>query len=208
MVRVRDKHGIGIYFLALIPLIAFGLGVWQIYRLDYKSQLIARLSDQLTAAPLDLPPKVDIDTIPEFDHRRIIVTGHFQHEQEMLVGPRMREGEQGYIIVTPLQRPDGRKILVSRGWISKQMKEQRDRDNSRGEALPKGEIQVLGMLRAPINKNMFTPENKPGRNEWYFLDVKEMAKWVGAEEVWVEEMMGEFMLDDCALLTKTRPRNV
>jgi surfeit locus 1 family protein len=119
-----------------------------------------------------------------------MVTGTFRHDQEMLIGPRMRDGEIGYEVITPLERTDnGHLILVSRGWIPSAKKEQSSRDNSTGEALPKGKVQVLGLLREPIKKNMFTPDNKPGRGAWYFTDIKEMAAWVGADEVWVEEMM-------------------
>jgi surfeit locus 1 family protein len=150
------------------------------------------------AVPLPLPERLDPSAIPSFDHRRVVVTGTFRHDQEMLVGPRMRDGEQGYIIVTPLQREDGSKILVSRGWIAKGKKDQLDRSSK--EALPRGRVQVMGLLRQPINKNMFTPDNRPGRGDWYFLDAKEMAAWVGAEEVWIEEMMGKLLNVSMSLL--------
>lgn len=53
--------------------------------------------------PLPLPPRVDPAAVEDFDYRRVYVTGHFRHDQEMLIGPRMRDGEQGYMVVTPLQ---------------------------------------------------------------------------------------------------------
>jgi len=37
-----------------------------------------------------------------------------------------------------------------------------------------------------VEKNMFTPENRPDLNEFYFPDVEGMAKNVGAQPVWVE----------------------
>jgi surfeit locus 1 family protein len=176
---------------AIIPLTAFGLGLWQIQRLQQKSELIARLEDQLVAIPLPLPPKVDPTQIPAFDHRRVVVTGVFRNDQEMLIGPRMRDGEQGYLVVTPLQRDDGSMVLISRGWIAKSKKNHEARNNDSGEALPAGKVRVMGMLREPIKKNMFTPDNRPGKGEWYFPDIKEMAAWVGADEVWIEETMGK-----------------
>jgi len=47
----------------------------------------------------------------------------------------------------------------------------------------------MGLLREPLKKNAFTPDNRPGKNEWYFPDIKEMAAWVGGDEVWIEETM-------------------
>jgi surfeit locus 1 family protein len=118
------------------------------------------------------------------------MTGRFRHDQEMLVGPRMREGEQGYIVVTPLERDgdEGAKVLVNRGWISKANMEQ----SKRRAGLPTGEVRVEGMLRKPWKKNMFTPDNRPETGEFYFPDVKQMAELTGSQAVWVEETMGGF----------------
>jgi len=45
--------------------------------------------------------------VQELDHRTVLVRGRFRHDQEMLIGPRMRDGEQGYHIVTPMERDNG-----------------------------------------------------------------------------------------------------
>lgn len=143
--------------------------------------------------PLPLPPRIDPSAVPEFDHRRVLATGKYRHDQEILVGPRMLEGEEGYNVITPLERVDGSKILISRGWIKKDKKDQRKRKD---EALPTGEVTVQGLLREPFKKNMFTPQNKPKDNAWYFPDVEEMAKWTESDAIWVEETMRE-----CSFMT-------
>jgi surfeit locus 1 family protein len=172
---------------ALIPITAFALGTWQVQRLDWKSKLIAKFEDRLVRDPLPLPPHIDPDAIHDFDYRRIYATGHFRHDQEMLIGPRMREGHDGYMVVTPLERDgDGTTVLVNRGWIAKKFKKQA----SRPDGLPKGEITVEGLLREPWKKNMFTPDNSPQTNEYYFPDVVQMANLTGSQAVWVEETMG------------------
>jgi hypothetical protein len=138
--------------------------------------------------PLPLPPRVDPDAIADFDYRRVTVTGRFRHDQEMLIGPRMREGEQGYIVVTPLEREGdpGATVLVNRGWVSKKLGDQKLRPDS----LPTGEVTVEGLLRQPWKKNMFTPENRPDKGEFYFPDVKQMAALTGSQAVWVEQTIG------------------
>lgn len=125
----------------------------------------------------------------EFDYRRVTATGTFRHEQEMLVGPRLMEGEDGYIVITPLERTNGAsKILVSRGWIAKKFRHQSTRRDE-PEALPQGEVRVEGLLREPYKKNMFTPANNLEKHEFYFPDIPQMAALVGAQPVWVEETM-------------------
>ncbi|AEO65153.1 uncharacterized protein THITE_2076347 [Thermothielavioides terrestris NRRL 8126] len=197
LVRVGRKHGPGLIILALIPATAFILGTWQVQRLKWKTDLIAKCEDRLVRPPLPLPPRVDPDAVAaEFDYRRVYTTGRFRHDQEMLVGPRMRDGEQGYLVVTPLERGGGgkgddgeeeaSKILVNRGWVAKKFADQSKRAPA---ALPTGEVTVEGLLRQPWKKNMFTPENRPDKGEFYFPDVKQMAELTGSQPVWVEQTM-------------------
>jgi surfeit locus 1 family protein len=184
------------YNAALIPLTAFCLGTWQVQRLTWKSELIARFEDRLLRDPLPLPPSIDPTAISDFDFRRVEATGRFRHDQEMLIGPRLHDGENGYLVVTPLQRENGSTILVCRGWISKALADQAARIKAGGEeALPRGEITVQGLLREPWKRNSFTPTNRPQEGTWYFPDVDEMARWVGAQPVWVEETMQMELLE-------------
>ncbi|KAF3912662.1 hypothetical protein ABW21_db0202553 [Orbilia brochopaga] len=197
LVRTNSRHRpLGLVILALIPLTAFALGTWQIQRLNWKTALVARCEDNLSRSPLPLPPVLDISQLPAFDYRRVVTRGVYMHEKEILLGPRLRDGINGYVVITPLDRSldHGSTILVNRGWISKELKDRRKRWKNGGEqALPSGEVLVEGLLREQGKRNMFTPENKPEKGEWYFPDISEMAAWVGAggggkvQEVLIEE---------------------
>ncbi len=59
-------------------------------------------------SPLPLPPRVDPSALHDFDYRRVYAVGTFRHDQEMLIGPRMRDGEQGYLVITPLEPLGGK----------------------------------------------------------------------------------------------------
>ena len=149
--------------------------------------MIARFEDRILKPPLPLPPRIDPAAIKDFDYRRVVTTGILRHDQEMLVGPRVHDGNDGYLVVTPLQREgNASTILVNRGWIPKKFKRQGDRQ----AGLPIDEVTVEGLLREPWKKNMFTPDNKPELGEFYFPDVEQMAKFSGSVPVWVEETMG------------------
>ncbi|KAJ1336092.1 surfeit locus 1 family protein [Microdochium nivale] len=191
------KHGPGLIILAIIPVTALILGAWQVQRLGWKTELIAKFEDRLVREPLPLPPRIDPDAVHDFDFRRVVAKGRYRHDQEMLVGPRMFDGEQGFMVVTPLEREGGGEgeqeagntatVLVNRGWVSKTLRDQRNRHPS---ALPRGEVTVEGLLREPWKKNFFTPDNRPDLNEFYFPDVKQMAALTGSQAVWVEQTMG------------------
>ena len=192
IVRAGRKHGPGLILLALIPTIAFGLGTWQIQRLGWKTDLISRFEDRLVLPPLPLPPRIDPAAIKDFDYRRVTATGRLRHDQEMLIGPRILDGEDGYLVITPLEREGkGSTILVNRGWIRKDKRSQRVRAARSGAALPTGEVTIEGLLREPWKKNMFTPDNKPEKGEFYFPDVEQMAAFVGSQPVWIEATMSE-----------------
>ena len=172
---------------AIIPITAFALGTWQVFRLGWKTELIARLEDRLIREPLPLPLQIDPSAVKEFDYRRVYATGRFRHDQEMLIGPRMHDGKNGYLVVTPLEREgQGSTVLINRGWIPRQLV----RQNDRKEGLPSEQVTVQGLLREPWKKNIFTPDNKPENGEYYFPDVQQMAEISRSQAVWVEETMG------------------
>lgn len=193
MARSGSQHGPGLIILAIIPLTAFVLGCWQVQRLGWKTELVARFEDRLTFPPLELPLRIDESMLESFDYRRVYARGKLRHDQEMLIGPRILDGEEGYTVVTPLERTDARgtvhKILCCRGWIKKDTAPQWFRKNSGG--LPEGEVMIEGLLRIPPKGNMFTPHNEPEKGKWFFPSVGEMAEWTGSQRVWVEETMSK-----------------
>ncbi|KAL6712407.1 surf-like protein [Coniothyrium glycines] len=174
MARVGKQHGPGLIILAIIPVTAFLLGCWQVQRLGWKTELVARFEDRLTFPPLELPLRIDPAAIQDFDYRKV-----------------MLDGEEGYTVVTPLERRDAKgnvhKILCCRGWIKKDASPQWFR--KKNGALPEGEVTVEGLLRIPPKGNIFTPRNEPENGKWFFPSVEEMAEYTGSQAVWVEETM-------------------
>lgn len=191
-----------------MPLTAFVLGCWQVQRLGWKSELIAQLEDRILRDPLPLPPTIDPEAIKDFDYRRVYARGVFRHEKEMLLGPRIHDGEDGFFVITPLERkgefPDAKgntTVLINRGWIPKD----KAKHTARPEGLPQGEVVVQGLLREPFKKNMFTPANNPSENAWYFPDVVQMAEHSGSQTVLIEQTMRPDLLETYNRINKGIP---
>lgn len=174
--------------LCLMPIISFGLGTWQVKRLRWKTDLISEAEDRLTLPPLPLPPVVNpkIASSHEFDYRRVVVKGTFRHDQEMYVLPRMRDGKEGFFVLTPLVRSDGSKLLINRGWIAKKFLPQETRPLS----LPQGEVEIECLLRKTPEKNFFTPDAPPIESPMYhFMDINDMSRKTDCQPIYIEELL-------------------
>ena len=73
-----------------MPIISFALGCWQVHRLQWKTDLIAKCENNLAAPVIpELPPNLDPSVIADFEYRRFKCRGRFDYDQEMFLGPRM-----------------------------------------------------------------------------------------------------------------------
>ncbi|KAJ7619228.1 mitochondrial protein required for respiration [Mycena polygramma] len=170
--------------LGFVPIFTFGLGTWQLQRLQWKVALIDELEEKLQLPPLSLPKRINLSVIPEFVFRKVLLRGKWDHAHSMLVGPRTRDGVHGANVLTPLIREDGSTILVDRGFVSKEFDLQSiPQDNS--------EVEFLGMLRTSQVRNTFTPDNHPERGEWYWKDLDTMAEYAGGQNANVQPVLVE-----------------
>jgi surfeit locus 1 family protein len=50
-------------------------------------------------------------------YQRLSVAGRYEPDHQFLLDNRTHAGRAGYEVLTPLVRPDGRVLLVDRGWV-------------------------------------------------------------------------------------------
>lgn len=104
-----------------------------------------------------------------------------------MLGPRTRgDGNAGYFVITPFERDNGTTILVKRGWISPDKKDQK----SRPDSLVTDEVEVVGLIRVNEERNSFTPDNDIEHNQWYWADVDTIAQLTHSQPVMVERVTG------------------
>jgi len=151
-------------------LICLGLGAWQVERLFWKQDLIARREAAVTAAPAPVPK-----TLAEargMEYRHVSDEGSFLHDKEIFLGASSDGGGQGYQVLTPLLEPAGRIVFINRGYIPAELKDPAKR--SAGQIA--GTVHVQGLLRLPAGKpNWFLPDNRPDLNYWFWVDLPAMA---------------------------------
>ncbi|KAJ3014709.1 surf-like protein [Thoreauomyces humboldtii] len=140
---------------------------------------------------------------PENEYLRIRVSGTFRHDREMLLGPRTRNDQAqkgggligggsavGFFVITPFQRSDdGTVILVNRGWIPREMRDKRSRERG----LVEGVVEIEALMRTAEKGGVMMLDNKPEKNEWYWLDMLGMTEFGGAKPILVEMIGGELL---------------
>lgn len=146
------------------------LGIWQVERLHWKLGLIDRIHDRLSAAPVPLPTS---DIVPDaWQYRRVEVGGVFRYDQESHVFGANRYGDSGWLVITPLERPDGTFVFVNRGWVPQDRKDPK----TRPEGQVKGPVHIVGIVHLPWPRGMFVGPNNPDKNVWFYGDIDAMAR--------------------------------
>ena len=146
--------------LALAVLVS--LGNWQVHRLAWKEDLIARAQERPAAAPLDFRAETlpDVGDAAAFlernEYRRMRVAGTYAGEGEVLVftaleRPRGPHGGPGHWVLTPFVTPHGVAVLVNRGFVP-------EHDTAAYSSPPAGQQTIGGLVRAPETGSWLTPE--------------------------------------------------
>ena len=160
-------------------LLLLGLGIWQVQRLHWKEGLIAERRAATSAAPVPLPRGSAVS--PDMEFRHVFARGVFLNDKEILVYASPRIGKAGFDVLTPLVETDGRIVFVNRGFVPVGLRNPATR--AAGEIA--GPVHVEGLLRLPPRgkPNWFVPDNDPGRNRWFWIDLPKMAAADGLKRV-------------------------
>ena len=179
-VKPKARHalliGLALFFCAVFT----ALGVWQVERLSWKRELIARVDARVHAAPAPVPAPANWPTINAADdeYRHVTARGRLLNEKDALVYASTALGP-GYWVMTPLEQADGVTVLVNRGFVPLDRKDPR----TRAEGAVAGEVTVTGLLRIDEPKGTLLRSNVPADDRWYSRDVTAIAASRGLENV-------------------------
>ena len=161
----------GIVFLVLM-----GLGVWQVQRLAWKTDLITRVDARVAADPVPAPPPAEWAglTAENAEYRRVSVGGEYRPDSDVLVQAVTERGA-GFWVMTPLVTDDGWTVLVNRGFVAADRRDDRP--------LPQGPQAVTGLLRLSQPDGAFLRANDPDAGRWYSRDTQAIAATLGLPDV-------------------------
>ena len=168
--------------LAAMPIISFGLGTWQVYRLQWKKSLIQQLEDRTMKEPLEITDSLEFLKSEDMQYRRVRIRGTFDHSKEMHLFPRSKNNDErsaglgrpnptGAQIITPFCLLSGEKILVNRGWVDKS----KMNPATRPEGQVTGQVQMVAFIRLGQKRPQFVPKNDVEKNHWHYCDLDQMS---------------------------------
>lgn len=195
MARAQRRGGVldATIFAIVGMAILVGLGIWQLDRRIWKENLILTVTTRTTRAPESLPPRASWERlVPETnEYTRVAFPAEFLDGEEAYAytaGSSLRadvEG-QGFWVFAPARLAGGSIVLVNRGFVPTGRKDKA----TRLEGAPRGSVDIVGYMRWPEVRGLFTPADDIKNNVWYVRDPKAMAaanKWTVAAPFYIDQ---------------------
>ena len=152
-------------FVYFIILTLLSLGFWQIYRLNWKLELIEQIENSLKNDP------VELFNIEKKNYLRIKTSGDIDFDKQIYLYNLNDAGIPGFEVINPIKIGD-ENYLMNRGWIPFEKKD-----------LPEINLvdqnQIVGTLMLQTKPSSFNPENDIEKNYWFTLDREDILKITG-----------------------------
>ena len=152
-------------FVYFIILTLLSLGFWQIYRLNWKLELIEQIENSLKNNP------VELSNIEKKNYLRIKTSGEIDFDKQIYLYNLNDAGKPGFEVINPIKIGD-ENYLVNRGWIPFEKKD-----------LPEINLvdqnQIVGTLMLQTKPSTFKPENDIEKNYWFTLNREDILKFTG-----------------------------
>ncbi|WP_341487681.1 SURF1 family protein [Pararhizobium sp. A13] len=164
----------------LLVAVFVALGTWQVQRLIWKLDLIARVEARIQAQAVSAPSRAQWDAVgaEKDEYRRVTVTGVFVHDKTVLVQAVTERGA-GFWVLTPMRRQDMSTVLINRGFVPS---DRRDA-SERAQGNIAGNIEVTGLMRMSEPGGAFLRSNDPANDRWFSRDVAAIAASKGLDDV-------------------------
>lgn len=163
-----DRFPVGMTIATVIAFaILIGLGVWQMKRLAWKTEVLAEVAAARTASPAPLATAL---ALPMPDYHRVTAACPGLGSADFVLAHAINDGDPGRRIISPCLSDAGA-ILVDRGFIS---------DTTPANptvSASQAPVVITGVLTKGSRGNLFTPP--PAGKMFYTHDVAAMAKALG-----------------------------
>ncbi|MCW5692786.1 MAG: SURF1 family protein [Pseudolabrys sp.] len=154
-----------------------GLGTWQLQRKAWKENLIATVTGRITQVPQPLLPRERWLALNpaegEYTHVKFTATFLADEAYVYTAGSSLRPdvNSQGFWVFAPARLADGGVVLVNRGFVPTDRKDQA----TRAPGMTSGPVEIVGYLRWPEEHGLFAPADDTKANLYFTRDPDAMA---------------------------------
>ena len=152
-------------FVYFIILVLLSLGSWQLYRLNWKLNLISEIENSLKNDPVELLKS------NKKNYLRIKTSGQIDFDKQIYIYNLNKSGKPGFEVINPILIGN-ENYLINRGWISFDKKDQ-------SEINFVNEDKIIGTLKLQTKASTFKPENDIEKNYWFTLNRDDVFKYTG-----------------------------
>ena len=150
-------------FVIIFVTIFCALGTWQLYRLQWKLELISEITFGLDSSPIEYSNSI------KKNYQRVSAKGKFNFDKQIYLYSLNDNGKPGYDVITPFRTNKNENVLVNRGWIKKELK-----NNPIINKNIEDEQKIIGLLRKIYKPNIFKPDNDLKNNIWFSINLEDL----------------------------------
>ena len=141
------------------------LGFWQLYRLNWKLNLINEIENSLKNDPVELS-KTD-----KKNYLKIKTSGEIDFDRQIYLYNLNESGKPGFEVINPIVI-DNQNYLINRGWIKFDQKNKPQINTFNQE-------NIIGTLKLQSKASSFKPENDLKKNYWFTLNREDIFSFTG-----------------------------
>lgn len=147
-------------------LVTLILGAWQLYRLDWKNNLIESFNLLGKSNPVELEDA----EIKEF--LKIKTTGTINRKKKIFFPAKTLNGKAGIRLASEFISNKGKIYLLDEGWFKNNDRSYFKSNNDVFEEV------IVGYIRFPRKAKFFTPSNNLRNNEWYTYNLNTISDFL------------------------------
>jgi surfeit locus 1 family protein len=161
---LKNKFLFSVFVYSII-LILLSLGFWQLYRLNWKLNLINEIENSLKNDPVDLLKN------EKKNYLRIKTSGEIDFDKQIYLYNLNEIGKPGFEVINPIVI-DNQNYLINRGWIKFDQK-------NKPEINSFNQQNIIGTLKLQSKASSFKPENDLKKNYWFSLNRDDIFSFTG-----------------------------
>jgi surfeit locus 1 family protein len=174
--------------------VLLSLGSWQLYRLNWKLNLLSEIENSLKNDPVELS-KVD-----KKNYLRIKTSGIIDFNKQIYLYNLNESGKPGFEVINPIII-NNENYLINRGWIPFNKKD-------KPEVNLINESDIVGTLKLQHEASTFKPDNDINKNYWFTLNREDIFKYTGKKfSDYIIYLNGDYKLPKPKVITANISNN-